>query len=124
MRTMVSTDHFVRLLFLFPSRTGWEGPSVLYFGDSVWADLVEARKLHGWTTGAIIYDVELELEKMSSPVTNRFRVLDSARLEHALRSDYGSMHSGTLRASACDPIRSGRPGLLRYRAKNISRFGG
>ncbi|CAN0545987.1 unnamed protein product, partial [Laminaria digitata] len=47
---------------------GWVGPSVLYFGDSLWADLVEARKLHGWTTGAIIYDVELELEKMSSPV--------------------------------------------------------
>lgn len=72
---MVSMDHFLRFLFLFPSRTGWEGPSVLYFGDSVWADLVEARKLHGWTTGAIIYDVELELEKMSRPVTNRFRVL-------------------------------------------------
>lgn len=41
---------------------------MLYFGDSLWADLVEARKLHGWTTGAIIYDVELELEKMASPV--------------------------------------------------------
>lgn len=45
---------------------GWNGPSVLYFGDSLWADLVEARKLHGWTTGAIIYDVELELEKMTT----------------------------------------------------------
>lgn len=41
----------------------------MYFGDSLWADLVEARKLHGWTTGAIIYDVELELEKMTSPVS-------------------------------------------------------
>lgn len=48
--------------------TGWEGPRVLYFGDSVWADLVQARKLHGWTTGAIIYDVELELELMDTPV--------------------------------------------------------
>ncbi|CAN0038991.1 unnamed protein product, partial [Choristocarpus tenellus] len=47
---------------------GWDGPKVLYFGDSLWADLVEARKLHGWTTGAIIYDVELELEKEMSPV--------------------------------------------------------
>lgn len=44
---------------------------MLYFGDSLWADLVEARKLHGWTTGAIIYDVELELEKMASPVRYR-----------------------------------------------------
>lgn len=41
---------------------------MLYFGDSVWADLVQARKLHGWTTGAIIYDVELELELMNTPV--------------------------------------------------------
>lgn len=41
---------------------------MLYFGDSVWADLVQARKLHGWTTGAIIYDVELELELMDTPV--------------------------------------------------------
>lgn len=49
---------------------GWEGPSVLYFGDSLWADLVEARKLHGWTTGAIIYDVELELEKMTTAVSS------------------------------------------------------
>jgi hypothetical protein len=31
---------------------------VLFFGDSLWADLVLARKLHGWTTGAIIADVE------------------------------------------------------------------
>eukprot|EP00904_Undaria_pinnatifida_P001496 jgi/Undpi1/11347/HiC_scaffold_30.g13644.m1 len=59
---------------------GWVGPSVLYFGDSLWADLVEARKLHGWTTGAIIYDVELELEKMSSPaylgLSHRAQALD------------------------------------------------
>lgn len=53
---------------VFVRLAGWEGPSVLYFGDSLWADLVEARKLYGWTTGAIIYDVEIELEKMVSPV--------------------------------------------------------
>lgn len=35
---------------------------------------MEARKLHGWTTGAIIYDVELELEKMTSPVSRPYGV--------------------------------------------------
>lgn len=30
--------------------TGWTGSKVLYFGDSLWADLVDARRLKGWRT--------------------------------------------------------------------------
>ncbi len=29
---------------------GWTGSRVLYFGDSLWADLVDARRLKGWRT--------------------------------------------------------------------------
>ncbi|CAM9196738.1 unnamed protein product [Ectocarpus sp. 6 AP-2014] len=74
---------------------GWEGPSVLYFGDSLWADLVEARKLHGWTTGAIIYDVELELEKMSSPMYHQLskRAL-ALEILLPLVQDVAEMHGG------------------------------
>lgn len=31
--------------------TGWKGPRVLYMGDNLWADLVDARRLQGWRTG-------------------------------------------------------------------------
>ena len=29
----------------------WHGPNVLYFGDSIYADLVDARREMGWRTG-------------------------------------------------------------------------
>jgi hypothetical protein len=41
--------------------TGWEGPRVLYIGDNMWADLVEARRAYGWSTGAIIAELEDEV---------------------------------------------------------------
>jgi len=38
--------------------TGWaDGSKIIYLGDSLFADLVEARRLYGWTTGAIISEV-------------------------------------------------------------------
>ncbi|CAM9285200.1 unnamed protein product [Scytosiphon promiscuus] len=74
-------------------KAGWEGPSVLYFGDSLWADLVEARKLHGWTTGAIIYDVELELEKMMSPRYHQLsRMAQALDVLLPLVQDVAEMH--------------------------------
>lgn len=41
--------------------TDWRGHDVMYFGDSLWADLVEARRLYGWYTGAIIRELDDEL---------------------------------------------------------------
>jgi len=51
------------------SLTGWakeadghvDGSKVIYLGDSLFADLVEARRLYGWTTGAIISEVADEI---------------------------------------------------------------
>lgn len=34
--------------------TGWTGSKVLYFGDSLWADLVDARRLKGWRTVRVV----------------------------------------------------------------------
>lgn len=70
---------------------------MLYFGDSLWADLVEARKLHGWTTGAIIYDVELELEKMMSPVG----LIGKSGRFAATRSSWEVVFVWPLRTSTC-----------------------
>jgi len=41
---------------------GWaDGSKIIYLGDSLFADLVEARRLYGWTTGAIISEVYSEI---------------------------------------------------------------
>eukprot|EP00930_Biecheleria_cincta_P086837 TRINITY_DN76086_c0_g1_i1.p1 TRINITY_DN76086_c0_g1~~TRINITY_DN76086_c0_g1_i1.p1 ORF type:complete len:591 (-),score=97.63 TRINITY_DN76086_c0_g1_i1:105-1877(-) len=52
---------------------GWDASSIIYLGDSLFADLVEARRLWGWTTGAIIPELRHELEVQSSPGWCRLR---------------------------------------------------
>ena len=40
---------------------GWSGKSVMYVGDNLWADLVEARRSHGWQTTCLINELEPEI---------------------------------------------------------------
>jgi len=42
------------------SDAGYDGSRIIYMGDSIFADLVEARRQYGWTTGAIIREVSDE----------------------------------------------------------------
>ena len=44
----------------------WEGTEVLYFGDQIYADLSDLTYAHGWRTGAIIPELEREIEVMNS----------------------------------------------------------
>ena len=46
---------------------GWSGSEVLYVGDNLWADLVEARRTHGWHTACIINELDNEVAVQSSP---------------------------------------------------------
>ncbi|XP_077988251.1 5'-nucleotidase domain-containing protein 3-like [Glandiceps talaboti] len=46
--------------------TGWVGSSVLYFGDHVYSDLADPCLRHGWRTGAIIPELEPEINTMNS----------------------------------------------------------
>jgi len=39
----------------------WTGKEVLYIGDNLWADLVEARRLHGWQTACVIHELQREM---------------------------------------------------------------
>lgn len=55
---------------------GWDASNIIYLGDSLFADLVEARRLWGWTTGAIIPELRHELEVQSSS--------DWCRLRHSV----------------------------------------
>ncbi|XP_076453539.1 5'-nucleotidase domain-containing protein 2-like [Babylonia areolata] len=46
--------------------TGWFGPQVLYFGDHVYTDLADPSLRFGWRTGAIVPELEREIEVYNS----------------------------------------------------------
>lgn len=45
--------------------TGWKGMSILYFGDQIYADLADITLFHGWRTGAIINELETEINTLN-----------------------------------------------------------
>uniref|UniRef100_A0A4W5N3E4 5'-nucleotidase domain containing 2 n=1 Tax=Hucho hucho TaxID=62062 RepID=A0A4W5N3E4_9TELE len=47
-------------LFDFLRLTGWRGSKVLYFGDHLYSDLADLMLRHGWRTGAIVPELEME----------------------------------------------------------------
>jgi len=49
-----------------PNGGSFDGSKIIYFGDSLFADLVDARRLYGWTTGAIIQEVRSEMHTQST----------------------------------------------------------
>lgn len=52
-------------LFEMIQHTGWIQNQVLYFGDHIYGDLAEPFLKHGWRTGAIINDIEHEVNLMN-----------------------------------------------------------
>ena len=46
--------------------TGWNCNQVLYFGDHIYGDLAEPFLKHGWRTGAIINEIEHEVNTMNN----------------------------------------------------------
>lgn len=64
--------------------TGWGAGDVLYCGDSLWADLVEAHRRNGWHTAAIINELDDELKIIESKEYNEL-LLKAATLEELLR---------------------------------------
>ena len=57
---------------------GWSGNSVMYVGDNMWADLVEARRSHGWLTACIIPELEKEIETQNTSEFQELYVMRSA----------------------------------------------
>ncbi|XP_039626165.1 5'-nucleotidase domain-containing protein 2-like isoform X1 [Polypterus senegalus] len=49
-------------LFDFVQLTGWRGSAVLYFGDHIYSDLADLMLRHGWRTGAIVPELEKEIQ--------------------------------------------------------------
>ena len=46
--------------------TGWHGSQVIYFGDQIFSDLADITLNFGWRTGAIIAELEKEVETLNS----------------------------------------------------------
>ena len=57
--------------------TGWRGQEVLYLGDNLRTDLVEARRWHGWHTGCIINELDTEINTQQSPECKELHFLRS-----------------------------------------------
>lgn len=68
-----SIEELMRLNNWTHSSDDSSSSGIIYFGDSLFADLVEARRLYGWTTGAIIREVRDELHVQSSGAWRRAR---------------------------------------------------
>lgn len=47
--------------------TGWNSNRVIYFGDQIYSDLADITLDFGWRTGAIIAELEKEIETHNSP---------------------------------------------------------
>mmetsp|Transcript_6148 Transcript_6148/g.9387 ORF Transcript_6148/g.9387 Transcript_6148/m.9387 type:complete len:608 (-) Transcript_6148:135-1958(-) len=65
--------------------TGTRGSGVLYLGDSLFADLVEARRRYGISTGAVIKEVSEEMEKQKGSTMWRYARLTTHILQHSFR---------------------------------------
>ena len=50
----------------FQKLTGWTGHKVMYFGDRPYADLADVTLHHGWSTAAVIRELEAEIMKMNT----------------------------------------------------------
>lgn len=56
---------------------GWKTGDVLYLGDNLRADLVEARRWHGWHTGCVIDELETEITVQQSAPCKELHFLRS-----------------------------------------------
>nr|XP_053629305.1 5'-nucleotidase domain-containing protein 3-like isoform X2 [Cherax quadricarinatus] len=45
---------------------GWQGQEVLYFGDHPYTDLADVSLNHSWRTGAIIWELDYEIQCLNS----------------------------------------------------------
>lgn len=57
--------------------TGWKGKEVLFIGDNLRADLVDARRWHGWKTACIINELDREIDVQDSPWFHELHFLRS-----------------------------------------------
>ena len=67
----------------FTSISGWRGPDVVYTGDHIFSDLLDANLRHGWLTAGVIREVEGEVEVQNTEVYQS-TLLYAERLQHLI----------------------------------------
>ena len=55
----------------------WKDAEILYVGDNLGADLIQAKKMHGWHTALIINELDREIEIQSSVLFHELHFLRS-----------------------------------------------
>jgi HAD superfamily 5'-nucleotidase-like hydrolase len=80
--------------------TGWHGANVLYIGDHVYTDLADPVMKNGWRTGAIIPELEREIQVSSSLEYQRTRrwLLTLEKLIEQLQYESNGEMSDTLQS--------------------------
>ncbi|CCI49680.1 unnamed protein product [Albugo candida] len=72
--------------------TEWVGNRVLYIGDSLFSDLVEPSRINGWRTGAIIRELEDEINVQRTP-SYQFLAFQISAIEEMLRKIHYERHA-------------------------------
>ncbi|KAI9992389.1 hypothetical protein PInf_017791 [Phytophthora infestans] len=72
--------------------TGWVGSRVLYIGDNLFSDLVEPSRANGWRTGAIIRELEDEMNVHRTPEYQRL-AFQISKIEELMRSIQNELRS-------------------------------
>lgn len=88
--------------------TGWKGRDVLFIGDNLRADLVDARRWHGWKTACIINELDREIDVQDSPWFHELHFLRST-LRQILGDLQLAMHHQSASRVAASTVKSTTP---------------
>lgn len=86
--------------------TGWASNRVIYFGDQIYSDLADITLNFGWRTGAIIAELEKEIDTLNS---SEFREAVSAL--QALQQLVDEGHENNLDKNILDQLTKQRDAL-------------
>lgn len=107
---------------------GWSGKNVMYVGDNLWADLVEARRNHGWQTACVINELEPEILIQNTNIFQDSHLLRSSlrkmliKIQPDMELERKSNYSDTAAAlsSECASLVSGLEEELRLINRTLS----
>lgn len=86
--------------------TGWKGRDVLFIGDNLRADLVDARRWHGWKTACIINELDREIDVQDSPWFHELHFLRSTLRQILGDLQLAMHHQSTSRGSVSSAVKS------------------
>lgn len=89
--------------------TGWKGRDVLFIGDNLRADLVDARRWHGWKTACIINELDREIDVQDSPWFHELHFLRSTLRQILGDLQLAMHHQSVARGTMSSAMKSTTP---------------